>query len=78
MRVKSSARKHGISDDDMRHAIRKQVYREERERDGTMQVFMIGPAYDGRLLEIVATPAPFPVQIIHADNLRSNLYHLVP
>lgn len=42
-----------------------------------MQVFMIGPARDGRYLEIVAMPSPDPVKVIHADKLRPNLYHLI-
>lgn len=77
MQVKSSARKHGISDEDMRHAIRNVMFYREREYGGEMQVLFIGPAVDGRLLEIVATPSPDPVKIIHADNLRANLFHLI-
>lgn len=77
MEIKSSARKHGIADADIRHAIRHpRVYREV-ERDGDPQILIIGPAEDGRFLEIVVVPAASPTRVIHADNLRPNWYDLL-
>ena len=77
MQIKSSARKHGIADADIRHAIRHpRVYREV-ERDGDPQILIIGPAEDGRFLEIVVVPAVSPTRVIHADNLRPNWYDLL-
>jgi hypothetical protein len=75
--IKSSARKHGIADTDIRHAIRHpRVYREV-EREGDPQILIIGPAQDGRFLEIVVVPASSPTRVIHADNLRPNWYDLL-
>jgi uncharacterized DUF497 family protein len=75
--IRPSARKHGISDADIRHAIRHpRVYREV-ERDGDPQILIIGPAHDGRFLEIVIVPADGPTRVIHADNLRPKWYDLI-
>ncbi|GLI27047.1 hypothetical protein ARHIZOSPH14_12890 [Agromyces rhizosphaerae] len=75
--IRSSARKHGIVDSDIRHAIRHpRVYREV-ERDGELQILVLGPARDGRFLEIVLVPARDPVRVIHADVLRPRWYDLL-
>jgi hypothetical protein len=46
--IEDSARKHGVADEDMLHAVRNAI-REARLEDLTM---LIGPAADGSLLEI--------------------------
>jgi hypothetical protein len=75
--IKSSARKHGIADTDIRHAIRHpRIYREV-EREGDLQILIIGPAQDGRFLEIVVVPAASPTRVIHADNLRPKWHELL-
>jgi hypothetical protein len=62
-----SARKHGIADEDMRHALRNPI----RAADlGDGLTMFVGPARDGTLLEVgVADSASGPV-IIHAMKAR--------
>lgn len=49
MRIGGPARKHGMADADIRHAVRTAVRRVVLDEDLTM---LIGPAFDGALLEI--------------------------
>lgn len=49
MRIGEPARKHGVADPDIRHAARNAVRRIVMDEDLTM---LIGPATDGRLLEV--------------------------
>jgi hypothetical protein len=65
--IAPSARKHGISDDDMRHALRNPI----RAADlGDGLTMFIGPARDGTLLEVgVADSGKGPV-IVHAMRAR--------
>jgi hypothetical protein len=66
--IAPSARKHGISDDDMLHAFRNPIGVDYLDESRTM---LIGPARDGALLEVgVADSADGPV-IIHADRARA-------
>jgi hypothetical protein len=66
--IAPSARKHGISDDDMLHAFRNPIGVDYLDENLTM---LIGPARDGALLEVgVADSADGPV-IIHADRARA-------
>jgi hypothetical protein len=65
--IASSARKHGVSDDDMLHALRNPIRVEYMDESFTM---FAGPAQDGTLLEIgVVDGDPDPV-IVHADRAR--------
>ncbi|MEX2621770.1 MAG: hypothetical protein WD250_16255 [Egibacteraceae bacterium] len=68
MRIGDPARKHGIADDDMRHAARNAIRRVVMDDD---LVMLIGPATDGALLEIgvLDLEGDDPV-VIHAMNLR--------
>jgi hypothetical protein len=63
-----SARKHGISDDDMLHALRNPVWVENLDEGFTM---FVGPARDGALLEIGVVDGDSGPVIIHADRARS-------
>ncbi|HTZ87260.1 MAG TPA: hypothetical protein VMB05_11395 [Solirubrobacteraceae bacterium] len=49
MRIAQPARKHGIPDDDMFHAVRNPIAQWQLDEDFMMRV---GPARDGDLLEI--------------------------
>jgi hypothetical protein len=71
--LRASARKHGISDDDTFHAYCNALRYVELERDGEVQILVIGPDRTGRLLELVI-PADEPPRIIHADVLRPKFY----
>lgn len=65
--IAPSARKHGISGEDILHASRNPVRAEELDEGLTM---LTGPARDGTLLEIgVADGDDGPV-IVHADRAR--------
>lgn len=68
--VAASARKHGIVEHDMLHAIDNAIRYAEQEYDGELRILVIGPDRVGRLLEIVLVPVDEPQRIIHADLLR--------
>lgn len=59
MRIGAPARKHGIADPDIWHAVRNAMRRIPLDDDLTM---LVGPATDGSLLEIGI--------VIHAQSLR--------
>jgi hypothetical protein len=65
--IAPSARKHGIADDDMRHALRNPLGVADLDDGLTM---FIGPARDGTLVEVgVADTGSGPV-IVHAMRAR--------
>lgn len=72
--IAGSARKHGIADDDILHALRNVLRYVEQDYDGETRLFVIGADRGGRLLEIVAVPATDPQRVIHADVLRPKFY----
>ena len=72
MNIAVSARKHGIDDDDIRHALRNPV----RLVPGEKRDLFIGGDRSGRLLEIVVLdddPNEEPV-VIHAMPLRPKFH----
>jgi hypothetical protein len=75
MRIGDPARKHAVADADMLHAVRNAMRRVILDDDLTL---LIGPASDGRLLEIgvLDVGGDDPV-IIHAMALRANFYRLL-
>ncbi len=74
MEVRQSARKHGVSDDEILHAYENSMRLVEFEYDGEERLLLIGATQSGRLLELVLVPADEPNRIIHADDLRSKFY----
>ncbi len=72
MRIGEPARKHGVADEDILHAIRNAMRRIDMGQDLTM---LIGPASDGRLLElgVLDIVGDDPV-VIHAMALRPRFY----
>ena len=68
MRIAQTARKHGITDDDMLHAVRNPIAQWQLDEDFTMRV---GPAQYGDLLEvgILGIDTDDPV-IVHAMGAR--------
>lgn len=72
MRIGDPARKHGIADDDVRHAVRNAMRRVVMADD---LVMLIGPATDGALLEVgvLDIDGDDPV-VIHAMKLRQKFY----
>jgi hypothetical protein len=68
LRVHQSARKHGLSDPDIEHAVRHAMSIDDQEDD--LRLYL-GPARNGELIEVVvvARPARFEVAI-HAMKMR--------
>ena len=68
VRIAQSARKHGITDNDMLHAVRNPISQWQLDDDFTMRV---GPAHDSALLEVgilgIDTDDP---EIVHAMHAR--------
>ena len=75
MRIAEPARKHGVSDNDVLHAVRTAIRKVVMDEDLTM---LIGPAADGALLEIgvLDLDGDDPV-VIHAMPLRSKFYRFL-
>ncbi len=61
--VAGSARKHGVTDDDMQHAFRHPIRIFELDEGLTM---IIGAGHDGALLEIGVVESDSPPVIVHA------------
>ena len=70
MKVTPSAERHGVDPADALHAWRNAVFVREVEWEGQAQVLAIGPARDGRLLELIAVPPWGATRIIHCMALR--------
>ena len=70
MEVAASARKHGLSDADIRHAWAHALRFVVQDYDGQERLLVLGPARDGALLELVVVPVEQPQRIIHADRMR--------
>jgi uncharacterized DUF497 family protein len=74
MNITASARKHGISDADILHAIDNLIRYREQEYDGELRIFAIGADRTGRFIELVLVPADEPTRIIHAQVLTPSHY----
>ena len=73
MEIADSARKHGIRDEDIEHAVRRPL----RVVPGEGRDLVIGADRSGLLLEVVIlddNPGEEPV-VIHAMPLRSKFHH---
>ena len=75
MRIGGPARRHGVGDADIQHAVRNSLRWVEMDDDLTM---LIGPAYDGTLLEIgvLDIGGEDPVAI-HAMPLRRKFHRFL-
>lgn len=72
--IAASARKHGITDDEMLHA-RDNAFRVvEQEYDGEIRTLIIGADHSGWLLELILVDDGPKSRIIHADVLRPKFY----
>lgn len=72
--IRSSARRHGVPDEDIIHAWEHAVRLVEYDYDGEERLLVIGPSRSGDMLELVAVPAEVPTRIIHADRLQPSRY----
>ncbi|HEY2300807.1 MAG TPA: hypothetical protein VGH66_02890 [Acidimicrobiales bacterium] len=75
MRIFQSARRHGVSDEDILHALRQQRFADEVTEDRWL---ILGPDRAGNILElIVLTPADEEPVVIHAMKAtKENLKYL--
>ena len=73
----ASAGKHGVTEEDVRHALRNALFFGEQEFDGELRRLVIGPDVRGGLLELVLVPSSTPSLVIHADRLRPKFYVLL-
>ena len=71
MEIADSARKHGIADEDIIHAIRVPFRHVSQDHD---RVLIIGADREGRLLEVVVIDPEGEPAVIHAMQLRSKFY----
>lgn len=72
MEVRDGARKHGITDEDMRHAVRHAIRSRELDENTTL---LIGADTAGRLLEVVVADIDTDrARIVHAIALRASFY----
>lgn len=75
MRIGEPARKHGVADADIWHAVRNAMRRVHLEEE---LVMLIGPANDGALLEIgVLDIDGDDAVVIHAQPLRRKFHKLL-
>ena len=65
--IAPSARKHGIADDDMRHALRNPLLVEDLDEGLTM---FVGPGRDGTPLEVGVADSDAGPVIVHAMRAR--------
>jgi hypothetical protein len=78
--IHRSARKHGVSDDDVLHAVEHEMVSIDLDPDADPpKVLVIGPDSAGNLLEvIVLVLAEDGLIAIHAMKLRRHFYDLLP
>lgn len=74
MEIRESARKHGITEPEIQHALDHAMRLVEFDYDGEERLLVIGDGGRGVLLELVLVPAQEPLRVIHADRLRPSLY----
>lgn len=74
MEIRSAARKHGVTDEEIQHALDHAIRLVEFEYEGEDRLLVIGENGRGTLLELVLVPAADPDRVIHADRLRPSLF----
>lgn len=75
MRILNSARKHGIADEDIRHALAVPIRYVEQEYDGETRILVIGADRSSRHLELVVIVDDDDSRVIHANVLQRKRYH---
>jgi hypothetical protein len=74
--IHPSARKHGIADEDIEHAVENAMSIDERDDDTRLY---LGPALDAELLEVVTIVRDNGSELaIHAMPMRPNYLRLLP
>lgn len=76
MEIHSSARKHGIDDEDIEHAVENAMSIDDQDDDTRLY---LGPARDAELLEVVTIVREEGSELaIHAMKLRPKYRQLLP
>ena len=76
MEIHPSARKHGIADEDIEHAVENAMSTDERDDDTRLY---LGPARDADLLEVVTIVREDRSELaIHAMRMRPKYLTLLP
>lgn len=80
MEVHRSANRHGVSDDDVIHAVTHEVVSVDLEPDADPpKVLVVGPDRSGNLLEVMVLVLDDDrLLAIHAMRLRRQFYELLP
>ncbi|MEI8148898.1 MAG: hypothetical protein WCG62_07450 [Actinomycetes bacterium] len=77
MDILASAKKHGIADEDIRHAVANALSVDEVDED-PIRYLILGPDTVGNLLEIVVLDRPNGPCVIHAMKMREKYRSLLP
>ena len=80
MRIHPSARKHGISDEDIEHALRNPIAAYPTEHEERSHRFLVlGPDRAGNFLELVVAVGDGDLGlVIHAMRMRRRYHDLLP
>ena len=80
MEIHRSASKHGVSEDDVLHAVEHEMVSVDLDPDADPpKVLVVGPDSAGNLLEVlVLVLADDRIIAIHAMKLRHHFYELLP
>jgi hypothetical protein len=73
--IHPSARKHGVADDDIHHAVEQPLTGRELDEH---RMLWLGPDRAGNLLEIIVLYLDHRAIAIHAMKMRSKYAHLLP
>jgi len=76
--IHRTARKHGIAEADLRHAVEHAIYAGDLEGDAPLRVFYLGPDRAGNLLEVVVIERDDGSELaIHAMKMRRRYRQLI-
>jgi len=79
MDIHPSARRHGVRDDDIDHAVAHRLYEGEIEDAPPRRVLYLGPDRAGNLLEVVAVERDDGTELaIHAMKMTAKYEPLLP
>jgi hypothetical protein len=78
--IHRSARKHGVADEDIFHAVANQVGTFDLDPDADPpKILVIGPDRSANVLEVILLDFPdSPLLVIHAMRLTRKFYDLLP
>ena len=77
MEVLPSARRHGVEDTDIDHAVRHATVVDEVGED-PLRYLLVGPDRSGNLLELIVLDRPQGPAVMHAMALRAKYRRLLP